>query len=192
MARKSAKSKGYRKQAAKKPYLSKRDIAILCVLIVAVAIGAILLFRYDDGALKLKDGTVVTEGDNWLIVDGSNARGRSRYFKLGEMGEIEGYSRETTPLAVDANIVIYERIREELISGKTLRHAVCHEVRRDRLIRIGERPVLDPGKNGGIVIDVVRHVEDLFEVFAGGCCLCRLPVEKAGDLSSVREDLQSL
>ena len=107
MARKSAKSKGYRKQAAKKPYLSKRDIAILCVLIVAVAIGAILLFRYDDGALKLKDGAVVTEGDNWLIVNGSNVRGRARYFKLGEMGEIEGYTREAHGIITDANVPEY-------------------------------------------------------------------------------------
>ena len=107
MARKSAKSKGYRKQAAKKPYLSKRDIAILCVLIVAVAIGAILLFRYDDGALKLKDGAVVTEGDNWLIVNGSNVRGRARYFKLGEMGEIEGYTREAHGIVTDANVPEY-------------------------------------------------------------------------------------
>ena len=107
MAKKSAKSKGFRKQTAKKPYLSKRDIAILCVLIVAVAIGAILLFRYDDGALKLKDGAVVTEGDNWLIVNGSNVRGRARYFKLGEMGEIEGYTREAHGIITDANVPEY-------------------------------------------------------------------------------------
>ncbi|MDO4867012.1 MAG: hypothetical protein Q4C10_10705 [Clostridia bacterium] len=107
MAKKTARGKGYRKHVSKKPYLSKRDIIVLCAALVVIAIGAIALFSYDDGALKVKDGSVVTEGDNWLIVDGSNARGRSRYFKLGEMGEIEGYSRETTPLAVDANIPEY-------------------------------------------------------------------------------------
>ena len=107
MARKSAKSKGYRKQAAKKPYLSKRDIAILCVLIVAVAIGAILLFRYDDGALKVKDGAVVTEGDNWLIVNGSNTRGGQRYYKLGEVGELEGYERKAEPTLANANVTEY-------------------------------------------------------------------------------------
>ena len=94
MAKKSAKSKGYRRQTAKKPYLSKRDIAILCGIVAVLAVAAFFLFRYDDGALKVKDGAVVTEGDNWLIVDGSNVRGRARYFKLGEIGEIDGKIRE--------------------------------------------------------------------------------------------------
>lgn len=107
MAKKSAKSKGYRKASAKKPYLSKRDIALLCVLVAAIAIGAFFLFRYDDGALKVKDGAVVTEGDNWLIVNGSNTRGGRRYFKLGEIGEIEGYDRETGASLSDANLPEY-------------------------------------------------------------------------------------
>ncbi|MBQ3269538.1 MAG: hypothetical protein IJH09_06420 [Clostridia bacterium] len=107
MAKKSAKSKGYRRQTAKKAYLSKRDIALLCVLVVALAIGAFFLFRYDDGALKVRGGSVVTEGDNWLIVNGSNTRGRARYFKLGEMGEIDGYAREAKSISTDANIPEY-------------------------------------------------------------------------------------
>ena len=64
MAKKSAKSKGYRRQSAKKPYLSKRDIALLCALIVAIAVGAFFLFRYDDGAVKVQDGAVVTEANH--------------------------------------------------------------------------------------------------------------------------------
>lgn len=107
MAKKSAKSKGYRRQATKKPYLSKREIAILCLAVLAIGIGAFFLFRYDDGALKVKDGAVVTEGDNWLIVNGSNARGRARYFKLGEVGEIDGASREKRALLSDANLPEY-------------------------------------------------------------------------------------
>ncbi len=104
MAKKSAKSKGFRKQNGKKPYLSKRDIALLCVLVAAVVVGAIFLFRYDDGALKVQDGKVVAEGDNWLIVNGSNTRGGRRYYKLGEVGELEGYTREAQPSLTDANV----------------------------------------------------------------------------------------
>lgn len=107
MAKKSAKSKGFRKQNAKKPYLSKRDIVLLCVLVAAVAVGAFFLFRYDDGALKVQDGKVVADGDNWLIVNGAGTRGGTRYFKLGEMGEIDGYAREATSLSTDANIPQY-------------------------------------------------------------------------------------
>ena len=108
MAKKTAKSKGYRKHIEKKPYLSKRDIVLLCVLVAAIAVGAFFLFRYDDGAVKVKDGSVVTDSDNWLIVDGSSARSRARYFKLGEMGEIEGYARKAKSISTDANIPQYE------------------------------------------------------------------------------------
>ena len=107
MAKTSAASKGYRKQTAKKPYLNKKDIIWVCAILALVVIGAVLLFSYDDGALKVKDGKVVTDGDNWLIVDGSKVRGRSRYFKAGEMGEIEGYAREARTSSVDANVPMY-------------------------------------------------------------------------------------
>ena len=107
MAKKSAKSKGYRRQTVKKPYLSKRDIVTLCVVVAVLAVGAFFLFRYDDGALKVKDGAVVADGENWLIVDGSNVRGRSRYFKVGEMGDIDGYQREKTASSADVNMPEY-------------------------------------------------------------------------------------
>ena len=107
MAKKSAKSKGYRKQTGKKPYLSKRDIVLLCVLVAAIAVAAFFLFHYDDGALKVQNGAVVADGDNWLIVNGSNTRGGARYYKLGEMGDLEGYAREAKSLVTDANIPEY-------------------------------------------------------------------------------------
>ena len=107
MSKKSAKSKGYRKQTAKKPYLSKRDIAILCGIVAVLAVAAFFLFRYDDGALKVKDGAVVAGGDNWLIANGSNVRGGARYYKLGEIGEIDGYSRRKDALGSDANVPEY-------------------------------------------------------------------------------------
>ena len=107
MAKKSAKSKGFRKQTGKKPYLSKRDIILLCVLVAALAVASILLFRYDDGALKVQDGKVVVDGDNWLIVNGSNTRGGTRYFKLGEIGALEGYDRAKEAALSDENLPDY-------------------------------------------------------------------------------------
>ena len=103
MAKKSAKSKGYRKAVEKKPYLSRRDIVILCCMLVAVAIAAILLFRYDDGGLKVKDGRIVDAQDNWLIVNGS-ATGGTRYYKLAEAGEMAGYTMETEASIGDENL----------------------------------------------------------------------------------------
>ncbi len=107
MAKKSARSKGFRKQNAKKPYLSKRDIVLLCLLAAAVAVAAFCLFRYDDGALKVKDDAIVADGDNWLIVNGSNTRGGFRYYKLGEIGELEGFTREAKASSGDARLVEY-------------------------------------------------------------------------------------
>ena len=118
MARKSAKSKGYRKAAGKKPYLTKRDIIMLCVLIVVVAIGAALLFSYDDGALKVKDGKLVDAGENWLVVNGS-ASGGKRYYKLGEAGELDGYARTTEPMAADENLTVIRYTPEDEASPVT-------------------------------------------------------------------------
>ena len=116
MAKKSAKSKGYRRQHAKKPYLTKRDIAILCVLVVAVIVAAALLFSYDDGALKVTDGRIAEVGENWLIVNGSNTAGRARYFKVGEIGELDGYARVNAPLS-DANVPQYVFTPQEEADG---------------------------------------------------------------------------
>lgn len=107
MSKKSAKSKGFRRQTAKKPYLSKKEIIALCAILAVLVVGAILLFRYDDGALKVQDGAIVDAGDNWLIVDGSSPRARARYFKVGEVGEIEGCAREKGSSISDANVPLY-------------------------------------------------------------------------------------
>ena len=105
MAKKSAMSKGYRKNVEKKPYLSKKEISILCVIVAVLLVGAILLINYDDGALKQKDGKIVDRGENWLVVNGSS-NGR-RYFKLAELGAMDGYTLEPTVSQTDENIVTY-------------------------------------------------------------------------------------
>ena len=112
MAKKSAKSKGFRRAAGKKPYLTKKDIIILCILLAAVIVGAILLFTYDDGALKVKDGSIVDPGENWLIVNGSASGGR-RYYKLAEVGDIEGYTMSAEPVTGDDNLKVFKYTPED-------------------------------------------------------------------------------
>ena len=107
MAKKSAKSKGFRKTTGKKPYLSKRDIIVLCVVLAVLAAGAVLLFSYNDGALKTKGGRIVDAGENWLIVNGSASSGGKRYYKLAEIGEIDGYTREIEPMLSDDNLNLF-------------------------------------------------------------------------------------
>jgi len=117
MAKKSAVSKGYRKQTGKKPFLTRKETIMLCVIVAVLIIAFTVLLRYDDGALKLNNGVVVTEGDNWLIVNG-NARGRNaRYFKIGEAGDIEGYTRESQNGLYGANTPEYIYTPDDETSG---------------------------------------------------------------------------
>ena len=117
MAKKSAVSKGYRKQTGKKPFLTRKETIMLCVIVAVLIIAFTVLLRYDDGALKLNTGVVVTEGDNWLIVNG-NARGRNaRYFKIGEAGDIDGYTRESQNGLYGANTPEYIYTPDDETSG---------------------------------------------------------------------------
>lgn len=87
MAKKSAMSKGYRKTIKKKPFLTKKEIIEL-VVILAVILVAIVLFNifYDDGFIK---ESKIQEGD---IVCHAGKDLRDRYKKVGEIGEIEGFT----------------------------------------------------------------------------------------------------
>lgn len=89
MAKKSAMSKGYRKTAKKKPFLTKKEIIALVVIVAAILLG-ILLFNlfYDDGFM---DAGEVQQGD---IVSYASSDLRDRYAKIGEIGAIEGFTLE--------------------------------------------------------------------------------------------------
>lgn len=130
MAKKSAKSKGYRRTIEKKPYLTKKDIIILCVLLAAVAIGAILLFSYDDGALKTQDGRIVDAQENWLIVNGA-ANGGRRYFKLGALNDVDGYALTNEPGQSDENLMshIYRPDEEGAVQSSSV---TCAAAKPDR------------------------------------------------------------
>lgn len=89
MAKKSAMSKGYRKTVKKKPFLTKKEIIALIVIVAAIIVGVILFnLFYDDGYL---DADEVQQGD---IVAFASSDLRDRYMKLGEIGEIEGFTLE--------------------------------------------------------------------------------------------------
>lgn len=107
MAKKSARSKGYRKQTVKKPYLSKKEI-IWTVVIVAVLILGVVLFNllYDDGSLKVVDGVAQTEGANSLVYNGGTSS-NPRYFKLGQLSDVEGYTLEGASINSDENVYRY-------------------------------------------------------------------------------------
>lgn len=107
MAKKSAKSKGYRKSAPKKQYISKKELTITIAVIAAVALAfALFILLYDDGALQLADGKVQVEGENSLIVNTGTGY-EPRYFKIGQLTEIEGYTLASAPMGADENVPEY-------------------------------------------------------------------------------------
>lgn len=104
MAKKSAKSKGYRKSAPKKNYLSKKELTITAI-VAAVVIVALVLFIgfYDDGSLKVSGGKVKSSGENSLIVNAGTGY-KPRYFQLGNLAEIDGYTLTVSPLDSNGNV----------------------------------------------------------------------------------------
>ena len=107
-AKTSARSKGYRKTVQKKPFLTKKEIIALVAIVAAIAL-AILLFNllYDDGSLDVVDGAVQTENfDNSVIVQ-DHIGDETKYFKVAEVGELEGYTREREENSADANLATF-------------------------------------------------------------------------------------
>ena len=106
MAKKSAKSKGYRKTVTKKPYLTKKEICITVSIVAVIVIGLILFnLLYDDGSLKVVNGVVQAKGDS-LIVNGGTARS-PRYFKVGQVAGIDGFDMTSEPVTSDGNVLKY-------------------------------------------------------------------------------------
>ena len=107
-AKTSARSKGYRKTVQKKPFLTKKEIIALVAIVAAIAL-AILLFNllYDDGSLDVVDGVVQTENfDNSVIVQ-DHIGDETKYFKVAEVGELEGYTREREENSANANLATF-------------------------------------------------------------------------------------
>lgn len=87
MAKKSAMSKGYRKTVKKKPFLTKKEIIELVVILAVILLGVVLFnIFYDDGFIKEKD---VQTGD---VVSYASSNLRDRYMKLAEIRELEGFT----------------------------------------------------------------------------------------------------
>lgn len=72
------------------------------VLVLAVVI---FLAVYDDGSLPIRNGAVVTGGDNWIVANLSNATNGQRYYKLGEVNTPEGFTLDPdTHYVSDTNL----------------------------------------------------------------------------------------
>jgi len=85
MAKKSAKSKGYRKTRQQKPFLSKNEIKATCIALgVILVIGVLFMLFYDSGfitASQIQDGDIVAR---------ASSSDKKRYLKLAEVNEMDG------------------------------------------------------------------------------------------------------
>lgn len=108
-AKTSARSKGYRKVEQKKPFLSKKELIWLAAIVAAIVL-AVVLFNvfYDDGSLKTSGGKVIAENLENSIVINAGKGDAPKYFKVGEVGQIEGYTRERAENSTDANIATFK------------------------------------------------------------------------------------
>lgn len=91
MAKKSAASKGYRKQKKETPFITKKDLIILAVIAGVILLG-VLAFNlfYDDGFVAPKE---IQSGD---IISRANTSVQDRYMKVGTINELEGYIMEAS------------------------------------------------------------------------------------------------
>ena len=113
-AKTSARSKGYRKTVQKKPFLTKKEIIALVAIVVAIAL-AVILFNllYDDGSLDVVDGVAQTENLENSLIATDVTGGETKYFKVGEAGEIAGYTRERVENSADANLATFDYYPED-------------------------------------------------------------------------------
>ena len=88
--------------------MPKEKFIKICVIVGVVILAVVLFFvlrRAYDGHLPVEDGVVVTQGDNWLVVNTESPN--ARYFRLGELGEVDGYTLESSAYSSDANLLSY-------------------------------------------------------------------------------------
>ena len=88
--------------------MPKEKFIKICIIVGVVILAVVLFFvlrRAYDGHLPVEDGVVVTQGDNWLVVNTESPN--ARYFRLGELGEVDGYTLESSAYSSDANLLSY-------------------------------------------------------------------------------------
>ena len=91
MAKKSsAASKGYRKTVKKKPFLTKKEIIALIVIVAAIILAVVLFNVLYNPYISAKD----VQSDD--IITYATASTKDKYVRLGSVTDLDGYTREST------------------------------------------------------------------------------------------------
>lgn len=76
-----------------KPMAKETKILILGICAAVIVAAVLFAIFYDDGSLPVRDGVVVTEGDNW-IVGNLGTSSSPKYYKFGELTPLEGFTED--------------------------------------------------------------------------------------------------
>ncbi|MDO5324801.1 MAG: hypothetical protein Q4G06_12380 [Clostridia bacterium] len=91
MAKKtSAASKGYRKNVKKKPFLTKKEIIALIVIVAVIVLAVVLFNVLYNPYISAKD---VQSND---IITFASASTKDKYVRLGSVTDLDGYTRESS------------------------------------------------------------------------------------------------
>ena len=91
MAKKtSAASKGYRKNVKKKPFLTKKEIIALIVIVAVIVLAVVLFNVLYNPYISAKD----VQADD--IITYASASTKDKYVRLGSVTDLEGYTRESS------------------------------------------------------------------------------------------------
>lgn len=93
MSKKTSKSKGYRNYEKKKPFLTKKELIALIIILVVV-IGAFALINYLPTRGYVRAGRV-QEGE---ITTYASVKMKDYFLPMGKIGELEGYTLEVSDL----------------------------------------------------------------------------------------------
>lgn len=91
MAKKtSAASKGYRKTVKKKPFLTKKEIIELIVIVAVIVLAVVLFNVLYNPYIAAKD----VQADD--IIANAIAKSSDKFVRLGTVTDLDGYTREST------------------------------------------------------------------------------------------------
>ena len=81
-------------------------IGIVLGAILLLVLGYFLLRDFFDGSLRIADGKVQTDANSIVVSTGTTDK--PKYFKLGSVSEVDGYTMTAEPYLSDANVPAFQ------------------------------------------------------------------------------------
>ncbi len=81
-------------------------IGIVLGAILLLVLGYFLLRDFFDGSLRISNGKVQTDANSIVVSTGTTEK--PKYFKLGSVSEVEGYTMKAGPYLSDENVVNFQ------------------------------------------------------------------------------------